>query len=37
MLTPAARHAIATFLLTRTRKQLDRLAVDKDIPLYTMA
>jgi len=37
MTSPASRDAIAAFLLTRTRKQLDKLAVDKDIPLHTMA
>ncbi|MBC7434703.1 MAG: CoA transferase [Bdellovibrionales bacterium] len=37
MLTPAVRDAIAAFLLTRTRRQLDALAVAKDIPLHTMA
>ncbi|MBC7377775.1 MAG: CoA transferase, partial [Burkholderiaceae bacterium] len=37
MLTPAVREAIAAFLLTRTRRQLDALAVAKDIPLHTMA
>jgi hypothetical protein len=28
---------VAAFLLTQTRKQLDALAVAKDIPLYTLA
>ncbi len=37
MMSPATRDAIAAFLLTRTRKQLDALAVAKDIPLHTMA
>jgi alpha-methylacyl-CoA racemase len=37
MLSPVTREVIAAFLLTRTRKQLDRLAVEKDIPLHTMA
>ncbi len=36
LLTPAVRHAIAAWLLTRTRKQLDALAVSKDIPLHTL-
>ena len=29
--------AIAAFVLTQTRKQLDALAVDRDIPLHTLA
>lgn len=37
MFAPATHQAIAAFLLTRTRKQLDKLAVAKDIPLYTLA
>jgi alpha-methylacyl-CoA racemase len=37
MLSPATHEAIAAFLLSRTRLELDQLAVDKDIPLYTMA
>jgi alpha-methylacyl-CoA racemase len=37
MLTPSVREGIAAFLLTRTRRQLDALAVAKDIPLHTMA
>ena len=37
MFAPATHDAIAAFLLTRTRKQLDKLAVEKDIPLHTMA
>ncbi len=37
MFAPATRDAIAAFLLTRTRKQLDKLGVEKDIPLHTMA
>lgn len=36
MHSPATHQAIAAFLLTRTRKQLDRLAVAKDIPLHTL-
>ena len=36
MLAPATREAIAAFLRTRTRRQLDALAVDKDIPLHTL-
>ena len=35
MQLPATRQAIAGFLLTQTRAQLDRLAVDRDIPLHT--
>ncbi|MDF2463959.1 MAG: CoA transferase [Ramlibacter sp.] len=37
MFAPATHQAIAAFLLTQTRGQLDRLAVEKDIPLHTMA
>ncbi len=37
MLAPATHQAIAAFLLTQTRRQLDQLAVAKDIPLHTMA
>ena len=37
MFNPAVHQAIANFLLTRTRKQLDRLALEKDIPLHTLA
>ena len=37
MLAPATHAAVAAFLLSQTREQLDRLAVDKDIPLHTMA
>jgi alpha-methylacyl-CoA racemase len=36
MLTPATRQALATWLLTKTRRQLDQLARDKDIPLHTL-
>lgn len=36
MFAPATHQAIAAFLLTQTRKQLDKLAVVKDIPLHTM-
>ncbi len=36
MLAPATHSAIAGFLLTQTRRQLDTLAVTKDIPLHTM-
>lgn len=34
---PETHTAIAAFLLGRTRRQLDRLAVEKDIPLHTLA
>ncbi|MBK5205143.1 MAG: CoA transferase [Polaromonas sp.] len=37
MFAPATHQAVAAFLLTRTRKQLDKLAVTKDIPLHTLA
>lgn len=37
MLAPATREAIAAFLKTRTRKQLDALAAQRDIPLHTLA
>ncbi len=33
---PQARDAIAAWALTKTRRQLDALAVAKDIPLYTL-
>lgn len=33
---PATKRAIAAWLLTKTRAQLDKLAVDKDIPLHTL-
>ena len=36
MMSPATPPLIANFLLTKTRKALDKLAVDKDIPLYTL-
>ena len=36
MLAPATKQAIATWLLGKTRNQLDQLACDKDIPLHTM-
>lgn len=34
--SPATRQLIADFLLTKTRKALDKLALEKDIPLHTM-
>lgn len=37
MLSPANRQAIAAFLLTQTRRQLDRLAAEQDIPLHTLS
>ncbi|MBX3654602.1 MAG: CoA transferase [Ramlibacter sp.] len=37
MLSPATHAAVAAFLLTQTRRQLDRLALAKDIPLHTLA
>jgi crotonobetainyl-CoA:carnitine CoA-transferase CaiB-like acyl-CoA transferase len=37
MFAPATHEVIAAFLLTQKREQLDRLAVEKDIPLHTMA
>ena len=36
MRLPATRQTIATWLLGKTRSQLDKLAVDKDIPLHTL-
>lgn len=36
MLAPATREALAAYLLTRTRRQLDRLATEHDIPLHTL-
>ena len=33
---PATRKAIAAWLLGKTRAQLDKLAIDKDIPLHTL-
>ena len=33
---PATHAAIAAFLASKTRKQLDKLAADKDIPLHTL-
>lgn len=37
MFAPATHQAIAAFLATQTRAQLDRLAVARDIPLHTLA
>ena len=37
MFAPQTHSAIAAFLLTQTRQQLDQLAADKDIPLHTLS
>lgn len=37
MYAPATHEAVARFLAGRTRAQLDALAVEKDLPLHTMA
>jgi alpha-methylacyl-CoA racemase len=37
MAAPATRDAIAAFLATQTRAQLDALARERDIPLHTLA
>lgn len=37
LFTPAAHAAIARFLASQTREQLDRLAAEHDVPLHTMA
>ncbi len=37
MFAPDTRQAVAAFLLTQTRQQLDQLALEKDIPLYTLS
>lgn len=37
MLAPATQKKIAAFLLTQTRRQLDRLAQAQDIPLHTLS
>ena len=36
MFEPATHEAVAAFLLARTRRELDALAVEKDIPLCTL-
>lgn len=36
MFAPETHLAIAAFMQTQTREQLDRLALEKDIPLHTM-
>lgn len=37
MFAPETHQAVAAFMLTQTRKQLEALALEKDIPLYTLA
>ncbi len=37
MFNPATHQTIAAWLLKQTRKSLDKLAVDKDIPLHTLS
>ena len=37
MFSKATHKAVAAFIAGRTRKQLDKLAVEKDIPLHTLA
>ena len=37
MFAPETHQAVAAFMLTQTRKQLASLALEKDIPLYTLA
>jgi crotonobetainyl-CoA:carnitine CoA-transferase CaiB-like acyl-CoA transferase len=36
MMSPATHETLAAYLLSMTRKELDQLAVDKDIPLFTL-
>ncbi|MES2940047.1 MAG: CoA transferase [Pseudomonadota bacterium] len=36
MFAPSMHEAVARFLASMTREELDRLAVDKDLPLHTM-
>ena len=36
MFSPATHQTIADYLLTMTRQALDALAIEKDIPLYTL-
>ena len=36
LFAPATHQAIAAWVLTMTRKELDKLAVDNDIPLHTL-
>jgi alpha-methylacyl-CoA racemase len=37
MFAPATHRAVGAFFLKHTRKELDRLAVERDLPLHTMA
>jgi alpha-methylacyl-CoA racemase len=37
MFEPATHEAVAAFLFTRTRRELDQLAVENDIPMHTLA
>ena len=37
MLTPEVHRAVAAFVGSQTRDQLERLAVEQDVPLYTLA
>jgi len=37
MLAPATQQTIASWLLSKTRRQIDQLARDQDIPLHMMA
>jgi crotonobetainyl-CoA:carnitine CoA-transferase CaiB-like acyl-CoA transferase len=37
MFAPATHETIEAWLKTRTRKELDKLAVQQDIPLYTLS
>jgi hypothetical protein len=36
MFTPSVHSAIAAFVAGKTRRQLDALALAKDIPLHTL-
>ncbi|MDP3172394.1 MAG: CoA transferase, partial [Polaromonas sp.] len=36
LFAPATHEAVAAFFLTRTCGQLDKLAVDQDIPMHTL-
>jgi hypothetical protein len=37
MMAPSTHAAVAAFLATKTRAQLDALGARHDIPLYTLA
>jgi crotonobetainyl-CoA:carnitine CoA-transferase CaiB-like acyl-CoA transferase len=37
MFAPATHQAVGAFFLRHTRKELDRIAVERDLPLFTMA